>query len=101
MIHSMGGGIIREYDRLIYVKVRLDGGNDARQPTWYRCPFPTVRAGDGVLVPYGARGKEVRGVVERVEKVTAQTAPYPVNRTREVIELLGRAQDDRPPTILE
>lgn len=82
MIHSLSGGIIADYDNLIYVFVALENGDKA----WYISPFPLIKAGDKVSVPYGRL--TARGEVLRVENVTKQTAPYPVCRTREVEAIL-------------
>lgn len=86
MIHSMGGGVIREYDNLTYVFVQIEGGLDGGEKRWYISPFPKIKQGDKVEVPSGSR--LCTGVVLRVENVTAQTAPFPVNRTREIERIL-------------
>lgn len=86
MIHSLSGGVIAEYDKLIYVFVALNECEKA----WYISPFPSIKVGDRVRVLFGARYPLRCGTVEKVEVVTKQTAPYPVNRTREVEELLPR-----------
>lgn len=82
MIHSLSGGIIADNQSLIYVFVQTDGG----EKVWYISPFPLIKVGDKVLVPL--RGHSVCGSVLRVENVTKQTAPWPVNRTREIEALL-------------
>lgn len=82
MIHSLSGGIIADYDNLIYAFVRTDGGEKA----WCISPFPLIKAGDRVSVPL--RDSMAEGEVIRVEQVTKQTAPYPVNRTREIDRIL-------------
>ena len=81
MIHSLSGGVIAENTEFLYAKVEVEGA-----PCWYISPFPALKAGDAVEVPVG-RGT-ARGVVLRTERVTKQTAPYPVNRTREILEIL-------------
>lgn len=86
MIHSLSGGVITQYDNLVYVFVRLDGGEKA----WYISPFPFIAAGDRVRVPFGRATSE--GEVVRVENVTAQTAPMPVGRTREVEAIVKGAE---------
>lgn len=82
MIHSLSGGIIADYENLIYVFVALDDASKA----WYISPFPFIKVGDRVRVPSGRGSAD--GKVMRVENVTAQTAPYPVNRTREIEAIL-------------
>ena len=59
MIHSLSGGIIADYENLIYARV---------------------------LAPLGRTS--AKGRVTRVENVTKQTAPYPVNRAREIEGIL-------------
>ncbi len=85
MIHSMGGGVIREYDNLIYVFVEVEDvrGNFKR---WYISPFIWVAVGDRVEVPSGVT--LCTGKVLRVENVTAQTAPFPVKHTEEIVRVL-------------
>jgi len=83
MIHSLSGGVITQYDKLVYVFVLIKNGADCGEKRWYISPFPTVKAGDRVSVPVGKSGVAEAEVL-RVEVVTAQTAPFPVNRTREI-----------------
>ena len=91
----MGGGVIREYDKLIYVFVQIEDGIYKGEKHWYISPFPKIKVGDRVEVilqgvssgvPAGSR--LAFGSVLRVENVTAQTAPFPVNRTREIERIL-------------
>ena len=86
MIHSMGGGVIREYDTLIYAFVEIADGLDKGEKRWYISPFFQIKVGDIVEIPVGSRLNT--GKVLRVENVTAQTAPFPVNRTREIERIL-------------
>lgn len=84
MIHSMGGGVIRNYDNLIYCKVQLDGEENAVR--WYISPYVSISVGDRVLVPCGI--SSTSGTVLRIENVTAQTAPTPVKRTQEILSII-------------
>jgi hypothetical protein len=77
MIHSLSGGVIESYDVLIYAFVAI-----GEQKAWYISPFPKISVGDKVMVPFGK--STLLGSVLRVEQVTKQTAPYPVNRTKEI-----------------
>ena len=86
MIHSLSGGVITEYDKLIYAFVEFEDGEKA----WYISPFSQIKVGDGVRAPYGVRGVPRTGKVDRVEVVTKQTAPFPVNLTRELEGLLPK-----------
>lgn len=80
MIHSMSGGVLSDSGIYFFAKVRL-----ADTMGWYLAPR-TVKAGDRVIVPYGNTSRE--GVVERTETCTAQTAPVPVGRAREIERVL-------------
>ncbi|MCM1440608.1 MAG: hypothetical protein NC131_15635 [Roseburia sp.] len=86
MIHSMSGGIIADNGNLTYCKVEIAEGASVGEIRWYISPY-RVEAGDFVLVPVG-RQSGVKGRVLRVDNVTKQTAPYPVNRTAEVERVL-------------
>ena len=55
---------------------------------WYISPFPLIKAGNCALVE-DRRGNLVRSTVLRIERVTAQTAPYPVKNTREICKILS------------
>lgn len=83
MIHSMGGGVIRNYENLIYCKVRLEGEENAVR--WFISPFVSISVGDKVVVPCGIG--TATGEVVRIENVTAQTAPQPVRRTEEILSV--------------
>ena len=87
MIHSLSGGVITQYDKLTYAFVLISDGIEQGVKRWYVSPFPAVKAGDKAVVPAGRSG-EAHAEILRVEVVTAQTAPFPVNRTREIIRLL-------------
>lgn len=89
MIHSLSGGVITQYDKLIYIFTLIKDGVDEGVKRWYISPFSDVKVGDGVCVPTGKSGQATAEVL-RVEVVTAQTAPYPTNRTREIIRLLPK-----------
>ncbi len=88
MIHSLSGGIITQYDTLIYVFARIECGAEKDVKRWYICPFGSVKVGNRVTVE-DIRANIVAAEVLRVEKVTAQTAPFPVNKTREICNLLS------------
>ena len=78
--------VTAEYENLIYVFVEITEGADKGVKRWYISPFISVKVGDGVEAPV-SRGTAA-GIVLRVENVTAQTAPFPVNRTREIERIL-------------
>lgn len=86
MIHSMGGGVIRGYDKLLYVFVEIEDGIYKGEKKWYVSPFKDIKVGDRVEAPAGKAS--AFGSVLRVESVTAQTAPFPLNRTREIERIL-------------
>lgn len=78
--------MIREYDKLIYVFVQIEDGLYKGEKHWYISPFNKIEVGDRVEASAGSRLS--LGSVLRVETVTAQTAPFPVNRTREIERIL-------------
>ncbi len=86
MIHSLSGGIIADNEILTYCKVEICEGAYCGEKRWYISPFK-VEAGNSVSVPVG-KAAGVKGTVLRVDKVTKQTAPYPVGRTAEIEKVL-------------
>ena len=83
MIHSLSGGVLSENGKHTFVKVEL-GGN----PYWFLSPFSTVKVGDKVLVPFGKADLPTEAVVIKVEENTAQCAPVPMNRIKEIYQIL-------------
>ena len=83
MIHSLSGGVISQNGNHIFVKVELDGA-----PWWYLSPFSAVKAGDKVLVPFGKAELPREALVLKVEETTAQCAPVPMNRIKEIFQVL-------------
>ncbi len=81
MIHSMSGGVLSDGELYTFAKV------DGEAAGWYRSPVP-VRAGDRVLVEAAV---PCEGVVLRVERCTAQTAPVPAGRAKEIVRILKKA----------
>jgi len=85
MIHSMSGGVIRDYENLIYCFVQIEGASEDSK-RWYISPFIFIKPGDRVEVPTGKTTSYAE--VLRVENVTAQTAPFPVKYTQEIIRIV-------------
>ena len=85
MIHYMGGGVISQYDNLIYCFVEISNGAEKGVKRWYISPFVLISVGDKVIVPSGSSTAE--GEIKRIENVTAQTAPFPVKRTMEILSI--------------
>ena len=84
MIHSLSGGVIKENDEFTFVKVEIDGA-----PYWYLSPFSTVKEGDKVIVPYGKKELPRHAVVVKVETCNEQCSPVPMNRIKEIDEILS------------
>lgn len=82
MIHSLSGGVIKENGTYTFAKVEIEG-----LPYWYLAPDET-KAGDRVLVPFGKSGLPREGIVLRVEVCSAQVAPVPMNRVKEVLQIV-------------
>lgn len=83
MIHSLSGGVIRENGSYTFVKVQVEG-----ELLWYLSPTSKVEAGARVSVPYGRGDLPREGRVVKVESANAQCAPCPMNRIRELYEIL-------------
>lgn len=84
MIHSLCGGVLSDGSVYTFAKISVE---DA--PYWYVTRI-ALSAGDRVLVPFGKRETPCEGTVMRVETCTAQTAPVPVARAKEVIKLIEK-----------
>ena len=80
MIHSMSGGVLGENPILTFAKVEAEGSL-----FWYLAP-EGIAEGARVEVPLGTRRAE--GVVVKVERCDRQTAPFPVNRLKEIERIL-------------
>lgn len=83
MIHSLSGGILSENGKHTFIKVELEG-----MPQWFLSPFSTVRPGDKVVVPFGKAGLPREALVLKVEENSEQCAPVPMNRIKEILEIL-------------
>ncbi|MCD7785378.1 MAG: hypothetical protein LUH18_07375 [Oscillospiraceae bacterium] len=59
--------------------------NQSGMPYSYLTNGLDLGIGDRVIVPVGADNKELTGIVVSIEKHTALTAPYPVERVKKVI----------------
>ena len=59
--------------------------NQSGTPYSYLTNGLDLGIGDRVIVPVGADNKELTGIVVSIEKHTALTAPYPVERVKKVI----------------
>ncbi len=83
MIHSLSGGVIKENGRHTFVKVEVNGA-----PYWYLSPTSKIAAGARVSVPFGKGDLPAEGTVLKVEEADGQCAPVPMNRIREIYEIL-------------
>ena len=83
MIHSLSGGVIKENLKYTFVKVEMRG-----TPCWYLSPTSKIEAGAKVLAPFGKGGVPAEGTVLKVEEADAQCAPVPMNRIREIYQIL-------------
>lgn len=59
--------------------------NQSGTPYSYLTNGLDIGIGDKVIVPVGADNKELTGIVVSIEKHTALTAPYPVERVKKVL----------------
>lgn len=86
MIHSMSGGVLSANENLIYCFVQIEDGSEAGAKRWFISPNALISVGDRVVVPCGIA--TACGVVLRIENVTAQTAPFPLKRTQEILSVI-------------
>lgn len=82
MIHSLSGGVIAENGKHTFVKVELGGA-----PYWFLADC-AVKEGDRVLVPFGKGDLPTEAIVIKKEENTAQCAPVPMNRIKEIYQVL-------------
>ena len=81
MIHSLSGGVIRDYGSFVFVKVVFE--ENPERPYWYISEFE-VEEGDTVTAPLG--GEVKRAKVVRVEdNVSGQVTPIPLRSAKKLI----------------
>lgn len=94
MIHSLSGGVISEIGYYTFAKVKFYDSLYGDRPYWYLCPFSEAEEGDEAIAPVGPRDSLCRCVILKVEKnVSSQCAPAPMNRIRELTELLSQREN--------
>lgn len=76
----------RQPDEVIYCSVSLDGG----KTYYYTTEDESIEIGDEVIVPVGADGNELTGVVEDIEYFKPEGAPFPLESTKKII---GKASE--------
>lgn len=63
------------------------------RPYAYLAAGLPVKRGDRVRVPYGKKNEPQEGVVRSVEDYTRDTAPWPPEKTKRVLEILPQPQE--------
>lgn len=63
------------------------------RPYAYLTAGLSVKRGDRVRVPYGKRNEPKEGVVRSVGDYTRDTAPWPPEKTKRVLEILPKPQE--------
>ena len=92
MIHSMSGGIIKDYGSYTFVKVVFDADPE-KTPFWYISDF-AVEEGDRVSAPRGKIDMPSTATVLRVEKnVNGQVTPIPLRSAKKLIAKLITDED--------
>ena len=66
---------------------------DNNRPYAYLTAGLPVKRGDRVRVPYGKRNEPKEGVVRSVGDYTRDTAPWPPEKTKRVLEILPKPQE--------
>jgi hypothetical protein len=70
-----------------YILVRVSFGNNAKSYC-YLCDDATVTEGDTVVVLVGSYGERKCVAVESVDVVTKDTAPFPIEQCKKVLEVI-------------
>ena len=84
MIHSMGGGIIKDIGSYTFVKVVFDD-DESKTPYWYISDF-SVDVGDRVTAPRGKADMPSCATVVKVENnVNGQVTPIPLRTAKKLI----------------
>lgn len=88
MIHSLSGGVIKDYGAYTFVKVIFEADD---RPYWYIADFP-VEEGDKVIAPFGKIDTPREATAIKVEKnVSGQVTPIPLNSAKKLLGLAPRA----------
>lgn len=78
-------------DAMVYHYCSVQVGNN--RPYAYLTAGLPVKRGDRVRVPYGKRNEPKEGVVRSVGDYTRDTAPWPPEKTKRVLEILPKPQE--------
>ena len=81
MIHSLSGGVIKDYGSYTFVKVTFEGDE---RPYWYIADF-SVEEGDKVTAPFGKFDTPREATVIKVERnVNGQVTPIPIRSAKKL-----------------
>ncbi len=75
----------------IYHYCSVQVGNN--RPYAYLTAGLPVKSGDRVRVPYGKKNEPKEGIVRSVDDYTRDTAPWPPEKTKRVLEILPKPQE--------
>lgn len=78
-------------DAMVYHYCSVQVGNN--RPYAYLTADLPVKRGDRVRVPYGKKNEPKEGVVRSVGDYTRDTAPWPPEKTKRVLEILPKPQE--------
>ena len=70
-----------------YIYCKVSFGTDAKY--YYRTDRRGIKVGDQVVVPVSNNGKWKIGTVETVEKYSLRSVPYPLDRTKGIVDKVG------------
>ena len=74
---------------LCFVAVEFpDDPNVAGYTFWYYCKFNGATIGDSVIAPLGRHNHLQKGVVRKVIFAEENSAPYPFDRIKSIVELI-------------
>ena len=83
MIHSLSGGVMSDIQYADFTKVEIEGEGIF----WYINNIDGLKEGDKVIVPFGRSGRNVTGMVLRIDKsVSSQVSPIPFKHAKYIIK---------------
>ena len=90
MIHSLSGGELKQNNVYNFVKVKILDKQFLGKTCFYISNIPYLKVSNIVLVPFGYPEKQVKAIVERIDKnINEQVAPIPIKRMKYIIKKLS------------
>lgn len=80
----------RQPEEVIYCSVSFDGN----KTYYYTTDDESIEIGDQVIVPVGASNTELTGEIEDIEYFLPENAPFPLERTKEIIRKVSEVKNE-------